>query len=152
MGTNFYISTNNKEVRDKYFGYNYELTDMPDWGYQIHIAKTSMGWLPLFQCHDCFKSIKELKELYNTGHFIIYDEYGETYDWDQFDKRVLKHNGGVDGAIPKTPIKREPVGPYYDNNMPAHVPVSHFEYAHGAYAHKYFKDPGGFEFTNTEFS
>lgn len=151
MGTNFFLATSDKEVRDKYFGYDCELTDTPSWGYEIHIAKTSMGWLPSFQAHRCFNSIKELKELYDTGNFIIYDEYGETYDWQQFDERVLKFNGGVDGAIPKTPIKREPTGQYFDNDMPSHFPISHFEYGNGRYASQYFTDPEGYEFTNQWF-
>ena len=151
MGTNFYLATPDKEVCDKYFGYDYELTDTPTWGYKIHIAKTSMGWLPSFEAHQCFRSIKQLKELYDTGSFIIYDEYGTTYDWQQFDERVLKFNGGVNNAIPKTPVEREPFGDYYNNDMPSHVPISHFEYGNGRYASQYFTDPEGYEFTNQWF-
>ena len=44
MGTNFYLMTKSKEVCEKHFGNRFELTDYPDWGYQIHIAKTSCGW------------------------------------------------------------------------------------------------------------
>jgi hypothetical protein len=151
MGTNFYLMTKSKEVRDKYFGYDYELTDTPDWGYEIHIAKTSGGWRPLFQSHDCFKSIKQLKELYGTGEFVLYDEYGTTYSWEEFDERVLKFNGGVKGAVPREKIVQDRNSRWYDSNLPEHRPISHFEYGYGAYANEYFSDPDGYEFTTHEF-
>lgn len=152
MGTNFFLMTKSKEVRDKHFGYNYELTDEPDWGYQIHIAKTSCGWLPLFQAHECFHSVKQLKELYDTGDFIISDEYGDTYNWEEFDERVVKFNGGYKGAIPRKRIEPDPNGMFYDRNMPEYMPVSHFEYGFGEYADEYFSDEEGYEFTTHEFS
>lgn len=152
MGTNFYLMTRSKLVCEKYFGYNYELTDSPEWGYEIHIAKTSCGWLPLFQCHGCFKSIKQLKELYDTGEFIIYDEYRTVYNWEEFDERVLKFNGGVLGAVPREEIKHDVSNCFYDPNLPKYMPVSHFDYSLGAYANEYFADQEGYEFTTHEFS
>lgn len=143
--------TKSKETRDKYFGYSYELTDEPDWGYEIHIAKTSAGWLPSFQAHDCFKSITELKKLYETGEFIIYDEYGDVYNWEEFDERVLKHNGGVRGAVPREKIIQNKNSPWYDSDLPEYRPISHFEYGHGKYSSHYFADPDGYEFTTQEF-
>lgn len=145
--------TQDKEVRDKYFGYGYELTDSPDWGYSIHIAKTSIGWLPLFESHECFKSIKELKELYDTGNFIIYDEYGDMYTWQEFDMRVLKFNGGTIHNRVLERIDQDKSSPFYDSNMPDHRPVSHFEYKMDPYcAQDYFMDEEGYEFTTHEFS
>jgi hypothetical protein len=152
MGTNFSLITKSKEVRDKYFGYNYELTDTPDWGYEIHIAKTSMGWLPLFQAHDCFKSIRQLKELYDTGEFILADEYGTAYTWEEFDERVLQFNGGVKGVAPREKIEQDPHSRYYDRDLPEYKPISHFDYAHGRYSMDYFTDEDGYEFTTHEFS
>lgn len=152
MGTNFYLMTNDKAACEKYFGYDYELVDSPEWGYSIHIAKTSCGWLPLFQSHDCIKSIKDLKNLYDTGKFVIYDEYATIYSWPEFEERVLKFNGGVKGAVEPTPCKQPPNCPYTDPDMPDHTPVSHFEYADGKYALDYFTDGEGYEFTNHEFS
>ena len=99
MGNNFYLACTERETCEKYSGYNYELTDVPFGAYEIHIAKTSMGWLPLFQAHECFHSIKELKALYETGNFHITDEYGTEYNWDEFDERVLKFNGGRQGVL-----------------------------------------------------
>lgn len=153
MGTNFYMMTKSKEARDKYFGWNYELTDTPDWGYKIHIAKTSMGWLPLFQAHECFRSMKQLKELYDTGEFILADEYGSTYNWEEFDRRVLQHNGGIKGVTPREEIKMDHHSKYYDSRMPKYTPVSHFDYEHDSYyAMGYFTDEEGYEFTDREFS
>lgn len=152
MGTNFYLSTKNKETRDKYFGYNYNLTDTPDWGYEIHIAKTSGGWLPLFQKHNCIQSVKDIKRLYETGEFVLYDEYGTVYDWPEFEERVVKFNGGYNGAIPKTKYQQDPNSPWHDRDMPNHTPVSHFEYGNGKHSHMYTKDEDGFEFMEGEFS
>lgn len=152
MGTNFYMMTKSKDICNKYFSWSYELTDTPDWGYSIHIAKTSMGWLPLFQSHDCFNSIKELKNLYDTGEFIIYDEYGNTYTWSEFDKRVLQFNGGtVNNRILKS-VHQDKSSPFYDPKMPNHVPISHFEDKIDYYAEDYFSDLDGYEFTTHEFS
>lgn len=151
MGTNFYLATKSKEIRDKYFGWKYEIVDEPDWGYEIHIAKTSCGWLPLFQMHDCFKSIRQLKELYDTGEFIIYDEYHKIYNWEEFDERVLKFNGGVRGAIPREYIEQDTTAPWFDPAMPNWSPVSHLEYANGAYSNTIFVDQDGYEFDYVEF-
>lgn len=153
MSTNFYLATTDKEARDEYFGYDYELMDNPIWAWKIHIAKTSMGWLPLFQSHECFKSIRQLKELYDTGKFKIFNEYGDEYNWPQFDERVLKFNGGVRGAIPRKKIKVDPTSPFHDPRMPDHTPVSHFDYKYDyGYANDYFADQEGYEFTTHEFS
>lgn len=158
MGTNFYMMTKDKEVRDKYFGYDYALTDVPDWGYSIHIAKTSCGWLPSFQSHNCFKSIRQLKELYDTGNFILYDEYGTMYTWDEFDERVLKFNGGISGVQKKEKINNDPNNKFYDRNLPTYGPISHcsspdYTYKFDSYyANDYYKDEDGYEFTTHEFS
>ena len=151
MGTNFYIATTDQSVRDKYFGVNYELTDFPTWGYEQRIAKTSMGWLPLFDGTGCFKSIKELKAIYDTGLFTIYDEYGNKYNWEEFDLRVLKFNGGVVGAVQKMKYDTDKTSPYYDKDMPEYLPVSHFEYGNGRYAYEYFNDKDGYEFSHRTF-
>lgn len=153
MGTNFYMMTKSKEVCDKYFGYDYELTDTPDWGYQIHISKTSAGWLPLFQSHNCFKSIKQLKELYDTGDFILFDEYDTIYTWPEFEERVIKFNGGTVKNRALEPINQDKSSLFYDPNLPDHRPVSHFECKFDSYyVNDYYKDPDGFEFTTHEFS
>lgn len=152
MGTNFYIMTKSKEARDKYFGYNYELTDEPDWGYEQHVAKTSCGWLPSFDGSGCFKSIRELKEIYDSGLFVLYDEYGTTYTWEEFDNRVLQFNGGRKGIAPREKIEQDRTSIWYDNNLPEYKPISHFDYGCGMYADEYFIDEDGYEFSTRTFS
>lgn len=152
MGTNFYIGTSSKKARDKYMGWDYELTDIPTWLYEQHIAKTSMGWLPLFEKSRAVQSVADIKKLYDTGDFVIYDEYGETYTWEQFEERVLKFNGGIAGAIPREYIERDEDSYFYDKDMPNWIPVSHFDYGGGKYNYMYFKDSEGYEFTESSFS
>lgn len=160
MGTNFYFHTQNKEFK-KWVDENYkfyadnciEIVDTPDFGYEMHIAKTSFGWLPLFQARPFAKSIEDYKRLYKNFSFKIYDEYGTEYSWEQFDERVLKFNGGYDGAMPKTKNIYIPTdSSLRDLDMPSETPVSHFTYGNGKYAHMYFKDNIGYEFTNGDFS
>lgn len=150
MGTNFYFFTRIKANAEKTAPISYKLVDEPDFGYEIHLAKTSAGWLPLFDSnYNHIKSVKQMKEIYESGDFEIYDEYGDKYNWEEFDKRVLQHNGGVKGAIPVTHYdKGSPNDRYYDPDMPDHTPVSHFEYGNGKYNSLYFADEEGYEFSN----
>ena len=154
MGTNFFMITKDKATAQKYAPYSYELTDEPYFGYEIHIAKTSAGWLPLFQGHkDGINSVAEYKAAYDTGKFEIYDEYGTQYNWDEFDERVLKFNGGIRGVAEKKKIEQDKNSPYYDPRMPDHTPVSHFEYKHDIYfVNDYFEDSNGYEFYHRDFS
>lgn len=140
MGTNFYFHTKNKTIAEKYAGWEYELTDIPDWAYEIHIAKTSCGWLPLFQYRETMPSVKAMKEAYDTGEFKIYDEYNKEYNWKEFDERVLKFNGGIKGIIKQ------------EKNNGEMIPISHFEYDNGKYAYLYLKDENGYEFVKGDFS
>lgn len=140
MGTNFYFHTKNKIMAEKYAGQEYTLTDSPDWAYEIHIAKTSAGWLPLFQYRETMPSVQTMKEAYDTGEFKIYDEYDREYNWEQFDERVLKFNGGVRGAIKTVKEQNE------------EIPISHFKYSNGMYVNMYLTDCDGFEFTRGDFS
>ena len=130
MGTNFYL-------KKKYSTY------------KQHIAKTSAGWLPLFEASENIHSVADIKVLYDTKKYFIIDEYDKKYNWEQFDKRVLKHNGGVVGAIPREYYDKNPSSIFYDPNMPGWIPVSHFD---TQYAYMYFKDIEGYEFTEGEFS
>lgn len=150
MGTNFYLFTKNKKIAQKYAPYSYVLVDIPDFGYEIHIGKCSGGWLPLFEAHsNGIRSIKEYKEAYDTGNFKIYDEYDREYNWADFEEKVLKHNGGVAGAIPREYYEKDPSSPFYYADMPNWTPISHFD---TKYAYMYFKDDEGYEFTEGDFS
>lgn len=140
MGTNFYLFTQDKEEKEKYFLSDYELTEFPSLGYLVHIAKTSYGWLPLFQMRETIKSTKDIERIVKAENIFIVDENGETYSWDGFKERVLNFNGGVKGKV-----KPELVGGEY-------IPVSHFDYNNGINSHRYYLDGDGYEFTVGEFS
>lgn len=151
--------TKNKELAQQYAPYSYELTDEPYFGYQIHVAKTSCGWLPIWQGHkDGINSVAEYKAAYDTGEFKIYDEYGTEYNWDAFDDRVIKFNGGVLGAKKPEKIEQDKNSRWYDKNMPDYYPVSHISGSPQSYKYDNwfvndnFKDPDGFEFSRSEFS
>ena len=93
MGTNFYMFTPNKRNK-KAFGDKLRLVDEPDFGYEIHVAKTSMGWQPSFEAPEHIRSVLDLKELYARGDVRIFDEYGEEYDWPSFEERVVNFGSG----------------------------------------------------------
>lgn len=125
MGTNYYLATSNKEVKDKYLR-NYTLTDEPMWAYEIHIAKISSGWLPLFQAHDgAFNSYEELRKLVATGLFILYDEYRRLLTWEEFDSKIQSWM-----------VRKD--------ELDTHLSPE----CYGLYA---FKDSEGYEFTRRDF-
>lgn len=88
MGTNFYLKSKiPREVYDCF-----------------HIAKTSYGWKPHFEGMPPaaswdpdepepleIRSVEDIRKAYESGKFEIVDEEGDTYDWEQFAKRVLQH-------------------------------------------------------------
>lgn len=159
MGTNFYMITKNKELAQRYAPYSYELTDEPYFGYEIHIAKTSAGWLPLFQAHqNGIDSVAEYKTAYDTGEFRIYDEYGYEYNWDAFDDRVLKHNGGILGVQKPEWLNQDKLSIWYDRYMPNYGPISHIQGSPQSYkfinqfVNNYFVDSQGYEFDIQYFS
>lgn len=139
MGTNFYMMTKSKQVADEWFGYDRELTDEPDWGYSIHIAKTSAGWRPLFQAHEKIRSVSDLKLIYEIGDFIIYDEYNEVYTWDEFKKRVIDWNkDNLDACGHIKP----------DRSKPNFYKMYGYNYSDS----RNFLSADGYDFTNGEFS
>ena len=154
MGTNFYFMTKNKAVAQKYAPYSFELTDEPYFGYEIHIAKTSCGWLPLFQGHtNGINSVQEYKKAYDTGEFEIYDEYGNQYSWIEFDERVLKFNGGIRGVKKIEKINQDRNSSFYDDALPNYGPISHISGNSQSYKYSfvedysdYFVDSEGYEF------
>lgn len=151
MGTNFYLRT-----QDRQFGKDFrklggwfsdvvQLVDEPDFCYEIHIAKTSCGWLPLFQSSPVVSSVKDIKTLYDGYSCKIFDEYNREYTWEEFKERVLEFNGGV-ASVQKT--RKETSW----NGRTERVPISHFEYMDGRFANHYFKDSEGYEFSIDCFS
>ena len=160
MGSNFYLMTQNKAMAQQYAPYSYELTDEPEFGYEIHIAKTSAGWLPLFQGHkDGINSVIEYKAAYDTGEFKIYDEYGVEYNWEAIDKRVQKFNGSIRDVQKTEKINQDKTSPFYDSSCPDYHPISHIRGNSQSYKYSsmdsdddYFTDPEGYEFSKREFS
>ena len=148
----------NKEFVKKYAPDAYELTDEPELGYEIHIAKTSAGWLPFFQGHkDGINSVAGYKAAYDSGEFKIYDEYGVEYNWEAFDERVLKFNGGIRGFQKPEKINQDKTSPFYDKSLPDYSPISHIGGSPQSYKYLFrepntiFVDPEGYEFSSTEF-
>ncbi len=102
MGTNYYLTTKNRDIAHKYFaedhGYGvwneeYKLRDTPDFHYRVHLNKLSYGWKPIFQNHKVFKSFKELRNFYKSheSELSIFDEYGRSYTWDEYEKDIFDH-------------------------------------------------------------
>ncbi len=158
MGTNFYMRRNDiRTVLLQMLYSNKSIDDIKDFlnneGGDIHIAKTSAGWLPLFQRNETpeIESVADIKKLYDTGKYEIFDEYGTTYTWDEFDKRVLQFNGGTINHRTIQPATKPKNPAFVDHDMPDHIPVSHFEYGKSKHAADYFMDSEGYEFSKHEF-
>lgn len=73
MSTNFY--TGNEEEKEL-----------------IHIAKTSEGWVPVFEFHrGIIESVKDIKRFCEASGLSIFNEYGFKYNWEEFQTRVVEH-------------------------------------------------------------
>lgn len=155
MGTNFYFFSKDKDVVRKYAGYDYELTDEPEFGYEVHIGKRSAGWFPLFQYRKTMPSVEKIKEAYDTGKFEIFDEYWDKkYTWNEFEKALINWNGGYvrknncwmndNGELSKR--EKNIDGLYH--------PLSHFddEVRNSIFSYKYIADKDGYEFMMGDFS
>ena len=107
MGTNFYLRDVNLEASKQillskiaetleHYGLEYLYDVLKDTVNDnvkdIHIAKTSAGWKPLFHANEKFKSMDDLWEILKFGNHIVADEYDDVYDFDSFVERVLKHS------------------------------------------------------------
>ena len=91
------MMTKNKTLAQKYAPCSYQLTDTPYCGYEIHIAKTSCGWLPLFQGHqDGINSVREYKEAYETGEFEIFDIFNDLLKTSSYSVSTVVGNTAVE--------------------------------------------------------
>lgn len=136
MGTNFYLTTTDRTMAELLFDVDYS-ADI----YEFHIAKTSAGWLPLLQSWKCFRSVEELKKVYDIGVFTIIDEYNTSYTWEEFTERVLNFNKNNPDAcshlsFPKNRTKQEIYEIYGSDFIPLF----------------YNADKDGYEFSDREFS
>lgn len=142
MGTNFYLITQSKRIKDAYFSdSDYHIVDRPMFGYEVHLAKTSYGWVTLWESHKFYHSISELTKFYmdNQEDIFIYDEYFKFYTWDEFKKRVIDWNKDNPNACVhinpdrSMPNFNEIYGRYYDDS-------------------RYFISADGYDFCDCEFS
>ena len=86
MGTNYYLITSDKSKKIL-LGTNYTIVEEPYFAYELHIMKKSFGWLPLFEYHPkAIESVADIKRLYDSGGFEIYDEYGHLVSWEDFEE------------------------------------------------------------------
>ncbi len=104
MGTNYYLLTKNKKLKEKYFDFNndYELTDKPCFGYQIHICKLSSGWKSLWQAHPAaYNSVSEFEEFVRKHEksFLFLDEYHRRYSIDEFLEEIKYFDRDKSGKI-----------------------------------------------------
>ena len=140
MGTNFYFFTQNRAVA-YLMGPKREVTDIPELGWELHIAKTSCGWKPVFEEHKQIHSVCDLDRFYhdNMRHLTIFDEYGQKYSWPEFEERVIKYG---------TPKVFDPeIGMYTGNwRCESDNDCEHYKHWDGEYA-----DTDGYRFSTREF-
>lgn len=173
MGTNYYMMTKNKKIAEKYFPGEYELTDSPDFGYEIHIGKRSAGWMPLFQEHSkAYGSVEGLKEFLkiHNGDFCIYNEYNDILTAEQLDEELFQwgENQEVkylkyipDGIEDKICGGKTYLVPSTPDNYDIKTPFDHSEYFKLARRwedwcrhrdNPYSKDCDGYDFMKGRFS
>lgn len=137
MGTNYYLLTKDLKYKNK-LGTKVEITDTPFFAYSLHLMKNSCGWLNLFECHQgVIESVADIKRLYDTGDFEIYDEYNRKIEWDEFEEiYVSKYTRYKNGETDKF---ESHLAAQKDNKF-CIITV------------RYFTDSEGYEFTDREFS
>ena len=92
MGTNYYMMIKKKDIVEKYFPNEYELTDTPYFGYQVHIGKRSAGWRPLFKEHkNAYDSVKGMKKFIkkHQENIRIFDEYAKEFTLEQLKEELI---------------------------------------------------------------
>lgn len=125
MSTNYYLFTRKKNICENN-KLNFELTDVPSFGYKIHIAKISCGWFPFFQSHPGLRSFDDLERIYATGYFKLYDENCVLITWTDFYKKTSSR---------------------YSSNKN----LSHIETNNSYFSRYCSKDKYGYEFTELDF-
>lgn len=141
MGTNYYFRTKDKELAFDVFN-RFEIEE--DNYYYLHLAKTSCGWLPLFQQSKNINNIFDIFMMYGKYYrdIDIVDEYGEELSFKKFIDEVVKHNNGTafDRDLEMTDDMNDGVPPW--------TPVSHIEIEHD---NSIYIDNFGYEFCTAEF-
>lgn len=172
MSTNYYMLSQDKKFVEKYFHGEYQLTDTPVFGYEIHIGKRSMGWKPLFQEHkNAYKSVSELMnfiKLHTRTHVIyLYDEYGtiltekelkeNLIDWGE--KQTKQYYKFVPEGIADKPFECKEYLQLVNENDEYDIvsPFDHIEYQElmksvEPFDIKFSNDKNEYNFTDREFS
>ncbi len=150
MGTNYYLLTKNKRIKEKHFGLHddYELTDRPCFGYRIHVCKLSSGWKSLWQAHpNAYNSVFEFEEFVRKHErsFLFLDEYNRRYTIDEFLEEIKYFDRDESGKIKQwhdgtTLICHEE----YDKKYREKNPWS-------GNSIKYWQDKDGYDFTDRWF-
>ena len=140
---NYYMSTKNKELAEKLFPKKseYWLTDTPDFGYEIHIARRTSGWKTLFQVHrKAYNSVAELESfVFNfEDEFLFYDSYGVAYTAKDFIKE-LKY------------LDRNELGIVYEDAAPHINYTKNVRKIYPFIDIKYWEDKDGYDFTEGNF-
>ena len=153
MGANYYFRIDKREeIKKAVDEFDFERARELMKENCLHICKCSAGWLPLFQTQPGkFTSVREIKEFYELNKPAIVDEYERELSWEEFEKDVINHNGGVKGKVKPKKIKTPKDSAFYDKDMPDYTPISHFDYGNGKYNYMYRKDKDGHEFTDEDF-
>lgn len=104
-----------------YLQYEYDLPE-------LHVCKTSGGWVPLFEATKYYKSFKELESFYSKYKdvFTLYDEYNELVDFKDLKEKVFS----MRDIATETHLKPDPYWGYTPD-------IS------------YWKDEDGIEWTNS---
>lgn len=151
MSTNYYLYTQNKDLVKKHFRDEYCLTDEPFFSYEVHIAKRSFGWKPLFQAHkNAYQSVKEMLAFFkmHEDEITIADEYGREYFVEELEEELI--------CCPEPPkmkykIDHKRAVPDAEGDMES--PLDHLEVAKrtGEMPASYWNDAEGFNFFEKEF-
>lgn len=171
MGTNFYMITTNKDLAETYFPDEYTITDVPYFGYEIHIGKRSAGWMPLFEGHkNAYGSVKAMKQFIkdHSDDIRIFDEYSREFSLEQLEDelitwadqqpiRYIKHipNGVPDEVFGGKKYLVESTEDDYDITIPYdHLEYEKLEeqrYGFVPYKSHYWRDKDGFNFMDGDF-
>lgn len=149
MSTNYYMITTDKNLVEKYFPFEYEITDDPYLSYEIHIGKRSLGWKPLFEAHkNAYDSVAGL--LYflseNKNKIEIYDEYGKLHTIEQLKEELIDWGDYQTKKV----IEYERVGKI--QSPIDHVEIAEKESEYSWVDINYWHDRDGYDFTDRSFS
>ena len=93
MSTNYYMLTKNKKFADTYFPEEYELYRGGDvFKAEIHIGKSSAGWMPLFREHKhAYDSVEKLRAFLReyADDIEIIDEYHNFFTAEELDEELI---------------------------------------------------------------